>query len=82
MKIKNREDKKRLIGKLQECKSRTSNVISILRNHNFLGELSNDIIAKLNDHAFKAIKQGGLQKLLDKRAINNEGLYQKLEKEI
>lgn len=39
------------------------------------------MIARLNDVAFKAVNSTGLQKMLDKRAVGNEELYQKLEKE-
>ena len=35
----------------------------------------------MNDLAYKAIKSGGLQKLVDKRALQNEDLYKRLEKE-
>jgi hypothetical protein len=39
------------------------------------------MIAKLNDVAYKGIKKGGLQKMVDKRALKNEALYQKSEQE-
>jgi len=32
--------------------------------------------------AYKGVKKEGLQKLLDKRAIGNDELYQKLENEV
>jgi hypothetical protein len=35
----------------------------------------------MNDLAFKARNNGSLQKMVDKRAIANEELYEKLEKE-
>jgi hypothetical protein len=37
------------------------------------------VIASLNDVAYKGIKSGALQKMLDKRAIQNENLYERLE---
>jgi len=72
MKVKERDLKKDLMSKIQDAKARTSNVITRLRNIQDLTRLSNEVIAQLNDVAFKAIKQGGLQKMLDKRALKNE----------
>ena len=40
------------------------------------------MIAQLNDVAYKAIKSGSLQKMMDKRALQNKGLYEKLDQEI
>lgn len=57
-------------------------MIGLLRQIQDLSRLPNEIIAKLNDSAFKAIQRGGLQKMLDKRALTNESLYEKLDKEI
>jgi len=57
-------------------------VIAKLRNVQDLQNLSNDLIATLNDMAFKAIRNTSLNKMLDKRALNNETLYQKLESEL
>ena len=55
MKIKNRSLKKTLCSQLLDCKSRSSNVIGLLRQIQDLSKLPNEIIAKLNDSAFKAI---------------------------
>lgn len=44
--------------------------------------MPNDIIAQINDHAFKAIQKGKLNKMLDKRALVNEDYYEKLDKEV
>ena len=44
--------------------------------------MPNNIIAQINDHAYKAIQRGGLQKMLDKRALLNESLYEKLDNEV
>jgi hypothetical protein len=38
-------------------------------------QISNGMIAKLNDLAFKAINKGSLNKMIDKRAIKNEDVY-------
>lgn len=81
MKIKDRDVKKVLHGDLLECRNRANFVLSELRQLKNLQNIPNDLIARLNDMAFKAIKTGSLNKLLDKRAIANEDLYQKLEKE-
>lgn len=82
MKIKDRESRKEIMTALLECRTRTTLVISELRSIQNLSQLSNEIIAKLNNVAYKGIQSGGLQKLIDKRALNNEGLYQKLENQI
>ena len=81
MKIKDREQKKSLIAQIIESKTRSGSVISELRSLADLSKLSNESIAKLNDLAYKAIKSGGLQKLVDKRALQNEDLYKRLDKE-
>lgn len=46
------------------------------------GQISNVQIAQLNDMAYKAVRKRGLQKKLDERALKNEGLYKKQDKEI
>ena len=81
MKIKDRALKKQLMTEISECRARSSNVIKELRSIQDLSKISNEVIAKLNDMAYKAINKGSLQKMIDKRAMNNETLYQKLEKE-
>lgn len=55
MKVKDRQLKKKLIAQLLECKQRSSIVIGQLRGMQDLGQLSNEVIAKLNDQAYKAI---------------------------
>ena len=82
MKIRDKDLKKELQAKLQECKTRTSKVIAMLRGIQDLSHIPNDLIARMNDEAYKAIKQGGFQKMLDKRALQNEGTYASNEKEI
>ena len=47
-----------------------------------MSELPNEVIAKMNDHAFKAIERTGLSKVLDKRALKNAELYAKLESDV
>ena len=46
-----------------------------------MSDLPNEVIAKMNDHADKAVRSG-LSKMLDKRALKNEEAYQKIEAEI
>ena len=43
--------------------------------------MSNEVIAKLNNLAYKGVKTERLNRLLDKRALANKELYEKLEKE-
>jgi len=81
MKIRNKDEKKALLTAVHECRTRSNYVISVLREAQSLDNLSNVTIAKLNDQAYKAINKGGLQKMLDKRALQNEDLYKKLEME-
>jgi len=81
MKIREREAKKELIGDLIECRSRSNFVISELRQVKNLDNIPNEVIARLNDMAYKAINMGSLNKMIDKRAILNEDLYARLEKE-
>ena len=75
MKIKNKELKKELMTQISECKSRSHNVIQELRNLTDLSNLSNVVIAKFNDLAYKGINKAGLQKMLDIRAVKNEELF-------
>jgi hypothetical protein len=44
MKVKDREQRRELMEKVQECKLRTSQVISVLRQH-LNGAMSNQVIA-------------------------------------
>lgn len=66
----------------------TGYVLQILRESQKNGlqtlsiEEENELVAKLNDMAYQVITKGGMQKLIDKRAMVNEQLYQKLEMEI
>jgi len=55
MKLKNKTLKKEIVTKIQECKSRCYNVIAELRNIADLTNLSNAVIAKLNELAYKGI---------------------------
>ena len=58
MKIKDRDLKKQLMGEISDCRARSSNVIKELRNIQDLSKISNEVIAKLNDMAYKAINKG------------------------
>ena len=64
-----------------ECRTRTSAVLAELRAVTDFSNISNVTIAKMNDLAFKAVNNASLQKLVDKRALANESLYERLEKE-
>ena len=41
--------------------------------------ISNVLVAQLNDVAYKAIRKTGVQKRLDERAIKNADFYKKLD---
>lgn len=81
MKIKDKSLKKSLMSQIQECKERSHTVISQLRDIQNLANLSNEVVAKLNNLAYKGINKQRFNKLLDKRALQNEDLFEKLEKE-
>jgi hypothetical protein len=66
---------------LLDCRTRTSKVINELRNVTDFSNIQNNLIANMNDLAYKAINNTSLQKMVDKRAILNEELYEKLEKQ-
>ena len=72
LKVKGREIRKQLTTTVMNCRERVNFVLSELRNVKDLKFISNDLVAKLNDMAYKAIKKGNLNKMLDKRAIHNE----------
>lgn len=65
-----------------ELRTRVNEITSMLRGVLNLTKISNDTIAKLNDLAYKAINKGSLNKLIDKRALNNQKLFEKLENEV
>jgi len=44
----------------------------MLRKCMDLTHLSGELLAKLNDQAYKAINTSGLDKMLDKRALKNQ----------
>jgi len=61
---------------IHESKNRITSVLSILRGLGDLSRIGNETIAQLNNLAYKAIQKGGLQKMLDKRALQNEERYE------
>ena len=79
-KIKDRDIKKEIIDEIAEVKTKTSQILSILRETT--GKVSNAQIAQLNDLAYKAVRKRGLQKKLDERAVKNEDYYKKLDKQL
>ena len=81
-KIKNKAIKKELFEELKECKDKTTEAIDVLRNNQDGGAIQNHQIAKLNDLAYKAIRKQNFSKKLDERAIKNQELYEKLEKQM
>lgn len=81
-KMKNKTAKKELFEELKECKDKTTEAIEVLRNHKDGYGIQNAQIAKLNDLAYKAIRKQNFSKKLDERAIKNQELYDKLEKQM
>lgn len=57
------------MDKIIECRQKTTLIIKELRNLVSFTEIPNEIIAKLNDVAYKAINDNSLSKLVNKRAI-------------
>ena len=78
----NKAAKKAIMTSLQDCRERLSRVISELRSVSNLSNLSNTVVANLYDAAYKGINKGGLRKMIDKRALQNEAMYQKIDKEL
>lgn len=60
----------------------TAKVLNLLRGIQDLSYLPNEVIAQINDVAYKAVQTNQLQKMLDKRALVNEERMQKLDAEI
>ena len=70
MRIRDKKLRKELLTQIHECKIRSNNVVNELRNITAnLSNLSNEVIAKLNDLAYKGINKSKLKKMLDKRAL-------------
>ena len=63
------------------CKQRISSVLSLLAKA-ANGTISNEMIAQLNDLAFKGIRKAGVQKKMDERSIKNESHFKKLNDQI
>ncbi len=73
MKVKDRESRRELMDAVTDFKQKVHSVLEILRNA-LDSQLSNAIIAQLNDCAYKAIRKGA-QKKLDERALKNESIF-------
>ena len=70
-----------LYAEVLECRTRSNLVIQKLKELRDLSKIPNHVIAEINDIAYKAIQQGSLNKLLGKRSLANEELYQRLDQE-
>ena len=60
----------------------SSRVISLLRSIQDLSHLDNQVIMQINDIGYAAIQQTQLKKMLDKRALVNEGRMAKRDAEV
>jgi len=78
MKVRDREIRQTLMNSIVEFKQKIAQVMEVMRADT-QSNISNVLIAQLNDVAYKAIRKKGVQKKLDERAIKNEGLYKKLD---
>lgn len=74
MKVTDRDVRRDLMEKVTECKSKVVQVLEVLRLAQN-GQMTNAVIAQLNDCAYKAIRKQGVQKKLDERAIKNESIF-------
>lgn len=81
MKIKDKEIKSQLMEEVISCKKRICSVMSLLSKASN-ANISNEMIAQLNDLAFKAIRKAGVQKKMDERSIKNEAHFKKLNDQI
>lgn len=64
-----------------EFKQKIQQVMEVMRADT-ASNISNVLIAQLNDVAYKAIRKKGVQKKLDERAIKNDVLYKKLDQQL
>lgn len=71
MKVKDREIRQTLMNSVIEFKQKIASVMEVMRADT-TANISNILIAQLNDVAYKAIRKKGVQKKLDERAIKNE----------
>ena len=78
MSLKDRTEKKALMGLIQECKARSSQVIQELKDLADLSNISNEVVARLLDVGYKGLKSshGHLNKMLDKKIIQGAIVYQ------
>jgi len=82
MKMKgNKTLKGELLEEMKKCRESSRAVINALRGLNDFSNISNTVIAQLNNLAYSSINRSGLSKMIDKRAIANKTLYEDLEKE-
>jgi hypothetical protein len=81
MKIKDKQIKSELMDEVISCKQRIASVLSLLSKA-ANANISNEMIAQLNDLAFKAIRKAGVQKKMDERAIKNELHFKKLDAQL
>lgn len=73
-KIKIKPIKARVKQRCLEIKNTTNDFWALLRKKMTGSRISNEDIAKMNDTAYSGRIKKGLQRKLDKRAVNNEGL--------
>jgi len=81
MKIKDKETRRLLMDEVLECKKKSSTLMEVLGKAANM-TISNEMVAQLNDMAYKAIRKGGVAKKLDERAIKNEAYFKKIEAQI
>jgi len=78
MSIKDKTEKKALMGLIQECKTRSSQVIKELKDLTDLSNISNEVVARLLDVGYKGLAKshGHLNRMLDKLILGTAELYQ------
>ena len=81
MKIKDKDIRRKLMEEVLECKLKASTLMEILGKA-ANSTISNEMVAQLNDMAYKAIRKGGVSKKLDERAIKNEAYFKKIDAQI
>ena len=75
MKIRDKDLRKQLVAEVLLAKQRVNNLLELLRkaaNSN----INNEMLAKLNDLAYKGIRKAGVAKALDARAVKNEAMFE------
>ena len=74
--IKDKDVRKELMESVLQFKQQVAAIYRVM-GQDTQAEISNLLVAQLNDVAYKAIRKTGVQKRLDERAIKNNEFFKK-----